>query len=90
MQRVLDLSDADRRYLERVADDCRLLLGPGVVVRELQIRSNDEVVLRLTYRLGEAERASEGRGDTVIGAHAALREQLVADRIGLGLRAIWS
>jgi hypothetical protein len=50
--------------------------------------SNAEVILRLGYRLGTADWASEGHGETLIAAHAALREQLVLDRIRVGVRAL--
>ena len=83
-----DVSDADLHYLQRVADDCEQLLGPGIELRGLELDANAEVVLRLRYRLGPAEWTSEGHGETVIAAHAALREQLVLDRIRVGVRAM--
>ncbi|HEU0235868.1 MAG TPA: hypothetical protein VFR14_05440 [Candidatus Limnocylindrales bacterium] len=83
------LTDADERYLERVAEDCERMLGPGVELSALEVGANDDVVLRLTYRLGPADWTSEGRGETIVAAHAALREQLVLDRIRLGVRALY-
>jgi hypothetical protein len=88
VETVVDLADADRGYLERVAEDCQLILGPGIEIRELRLAANDGVVLCLRYRLGAVERTTEGHGETVIAAHAALRDRLVGDRIGLGFRAI--
>ena len=81
-------SDADQHYFQRVAEDCEQLLGPEIELRELELDANDEVVLRLRYRLGPAVETSEGHGDTVIAAHAALREQLVLDRLRIGLRTM--
>jgi hypothetical protein len=83
-----DVSDADRCYFQRVAEDCEQLLGPGIELRGLDLEANGDVVLRLSYRLGPADWTSEGHGETVVAAHAALREQLVLDRIRLGVRAL--
>ena len=82
------VSDADQAYLSRVVDDCLELLGPGIEVRELELDTNGEIALRLSYRLGPADWTTEGRGETVVAAHAALRDQLVVDRIGIALRAM--
>ena len=83
-----DLSDADQRYLDRVAEDCEELLGPGIALDDLEVLADDQVTMRLRYRLGTAAWTSEGHGDTVIAAHASLREQLVLDRIRVGVRAL--
>ena len=84
-----DGSDAERHYFQRVAEDCEWLLGPGIELRGLELDANGDVVLRLSYRLGHAEWTSEGHGETVVAAHAALREQLVLDRIRVGVRAMY-
>ena len=81
------MSVADQRYLQRVAQDCTNSLGSGVEVQDVELDADGDVVLRW-LRLGTAEWTSEGRGETVIAAHAALREQLVLDRIRLGIRAL--
>jgi hypothetical protein len=81
-------SEAERHYFQRVAEDCEQLLGPGIVLDGLELDANGEVVMRLRYRLGVADWTSEGHGETVVAAHAALREQLVLDRIRLGFRAL--
>lgn len=83
-----DVSDAEQHYFQRVAEDCQQLLGPGIELRGLELDAGAHVVLRLTYRLGPADWTSEGRGETVVAAHAALREQLVLDRIRIGVRAL--
>jgi hypothetical protein len=87
--RMADVSNADRGYLERVVEDCTELLSSGIEVRRLEVDANGEVVLRLSYHLGAADQTSEGRGETVVAAHAALRDQLVLDRIRLGVRALY-
>lgn len=81
-------SEAERTYFQRVAEDCEQLLGPEIELRALEMTGDADVVLRLRYGLGMAEWTSEGRGETVIAAHAALRERLVLDRIRLGVRAL--
>jgi len=83
-----DASDAEQHYFQRVAEDCEQLLGPGIELGELVLDANGDVVLKLSYRLGRAEWTSEGHGETVVAAHADLREQLVLDRIRLGVRAL--
>ena len=83
-----EVSEANQHYLQRVVEDCEQLLGPEIELRALEQDSKANVVLRLRYRLGPAEWTSEGHGETVIAAHAALREQLVLDRIRLGVRAL--
>ncbi len=82
-------SPAERRYFERVAKDCEGLLGPGIELRSLELDQSTGIVLRLRYALGKADWTTEGRGDTVIEAHAALREKLVLDRIRIGVRALY-
>ena len=82
-------SAAERRYFERIAEDCEGLLGPGIELRSLELDQSVGVVLRLRYALGKADWTTEGRGDTVIEAHAALREKLVLDRIRIGVRALY-
>lgn len=83
-----NVSNAEEYYLQRVAEDCEQLLGPGIELRGLELVANADVILRLSYGLGPADWTSEGHGETVIAAHAALREQLVLDRIRLGVRAL--
>jgi hypothetical protein len=83
-----NVSNAEEHYLQRVAEDCEQLLGPEIELRGLELVANSDVILRLSYGLGPADWTSEGHGETVIAAHAALREQLVLDRIRLGVRAL--
>ena len=82
------LSEADQLYVERVAADSLDLLGPGVELTGLVLDRDGEVTFRLSYRLGTSHGTSEGHGQTVVAAHASLREQLVLDRIRIGVRAL--
>ncbi len=88
--KMWELSDADQQYIQRVVEDCAELLGPEIELLDVEFDASDGVSLRLSYRLGAADWTSEGDGETVIEAHADLREQLVLDRIRVGVRAlIW-
>ena len=82
------LTDADQLCIERVALDCLDLLGPGMELTGFALDRGEEVTVRLSYRLGSADWTSEGHGPTVVAAHASLREQLVLDRIRVGVRAL--
>ena len=84
------VTDAEQAYLERIAEDCKRLLGPGVELGALRLGIADDFVLQLAYRLGDVDGTSEGHGETVVAAHADLRQRLVVDRIGLGMRGILS
>jgi hypothetical protein len=86
---VADITDADRAYLEHLADDCRLILGPEIELQNLELATNDSVVLRLRYRLGNTDWSSEGHGETIVAAHIDLRQGLVLDRIRIGVRALY-
>jgi hypothetical protein len=86
--RMPDVSEADQHYLERVVEDCELLLGPEIELRALELEFRADVVMRLRYRLGTSDWTSEGHGESVIAAHAALRDALILDRIRLGVRAM--
>ncbi len=82
------MRESDERYAQHVAEDCQRLLGSGIWLDRLEIETGPQIVLRVRYRLGEASGISEGRGRTLIAAHADLRRNVVADRIGLGLREL--
>jgi hypothetical protein len=86
------LSEADRRYLERIAADCAELLGPGVELDDLDTVDSGphgEVIIELRYRLGDVAWSSEGRGSTVIEAHGDLRQHLVIDRLRMATAAVF-
>jgi hypothetical protein len=82
-------SEADRRYLERIVEDCVQLLGPGVELDDVELGANGEVVIRLHYRLGDVSWSSEGHGSTVVEAHGDLRQHLVLDRLRMATVAVY-
>ena len=84
------VDDAADRHLEDVVTDIVALLGPGIELDQLAIVADDScpVTLRATYRMADAGCESLGRGESVIEAHARLREAIIEDRIGLGLRVL--
>ena len=84
------LDDATTRHLEEIAIDVLGLLGPGIELTELAIDADqsDRVVIRARYRMADEVVESVGRGESVLEAHVRLREAIVGDRIGLGLRVL--
>ena len=81
--------DATARHLDEIATDLLGLLGPGIELLELAIETDaDTVSLRARYALADETIESVGRGESAIEAHARLRDAVVADRIGLGLRVL--
>ena len=73
------MTEAEARYLDRIAEDCAQLLGPAGRVERLDVESNDHVALRLFYRIGRAVGVSEGRGESWVAAHADLLDKLRRD-----------
>ena len=79
------LTEAESQYLEAIAADCRLILGGGVELLDLTIDDRaTPATIGATYRLDGWEGETAVSGETVIEAHAALREALVLDRLKLG------
>ena len=81
-------AEADARYLETIAEDCLRILGDGVTMDGLTW--DDDLGSRLTirYRLGDREGESSATGETIVAAHAALRNQLVVDRVRLAFSSV--
>ncbi|HEY8636586.1 MAG TPA: hypothetical protein VIL81_04905 [Candidatus Limnocylindrales bacterium] len=75
------LTDSDLEYVDRILIDCRELVGPFVKFEDLDVEMNDEVALRVAYRIGEARGVTEGRGQDLFDAHANLRSQIARDWI---------
>ena len=77
-------SDAEARYLDSIADDCRRILGPDIELDAVE-RFEDEpdrVRLVARYRTAAAIAAETvADGETVVEAHSHLREQLAIDRL---------
>jgi hypothetical protein len=78
-------NDAATRYLVRVQEDVERVLGPGVEILALDWRQGPPVELALRYRLDTRVGETVGEGESVIAAHADLRQRLVIDRVKLGL-----
>lgn len=79
------VSEAEQRYVEAVADDCRRILGPGMELLDVEIEDGGPSTrMSVTYRLDGWGGTSSASGESVVDAHAALREALVVDRIKLG------
>jgi hypothetical protein len=79
------MDEAEGRYLAEIADDCRAMLGPGAVLLDIA-RDNIEQVVRLTVRFELDGQVWESAivGETIVDAHAHLRQKLLIDRIRIG------
>ena len=83
------MAESQDRYLTRIADDCSLVLGHGVVVLAVEEeRRDDRVRLIARYRLADTVWESTGSGESILTAHAALRARLVEDRLRLGFASL--
>jgi len=80
------LTDSDRRYLDRILIDCREMFGPFVKVDRIDATMNDEVALRVIYRIGQAQGVSEGRGGDMLTAHTSLRSHMTRDWIDVAAK----
>ena len=84
------VGDAEAGYLEAIVGDCLSILGPDVEVLDVAVedRTAPPVRISIRYRLDRWESETIGTGETVIEAHADLREALVIDRVRLGFLAL--
>ena len=71
------------------ARDTRLDRSVAIKVLPADFATNAEKVLRISYRLGDVEGTSEGRGQTIVAAHSDLRQHLVLDRVRIGVSALY-
>ena len=79
------MSEADDRYLSEVGQDCETVLGRGIEFLALEREQLDGAIrLVARYRLNDRAWESDAIGENVIAAHAALRVQLLIDRIRMG------
>jgi hypothetical protein len=76
------MSEADDRYVAEIARDCERILGAGVELVDVT-RDDGATGVRLAahYRIADHLLESTADGETVVAAHAALRERLVVDRV---------
>jgi hypothetical protein len=83
------VSEAEDRYLSEISRDCEGLLGPGVeVVGVRHEYSRRGVKLVARYQLGDRAWESAATGESAVAAHAALRDQLLVDRLRLGFTVL--
>jgi len=89
------ISDAEASYLAEILEDCSVILGPGVEIIDLgredvasEAAASPDARLFVVYRLGGIDRRSEGRGETVVAAHADLRGRLAVDRLRYGFASV--
>ena len=85
-------SEAEQRYLRAIEEDCAQLLGPGMVIDPLIVEPDlphpTGVRLTLAYRLDGWAGETTVTGETIIAAHAELRERLAIDRIRLAFTTL--
>jgi hypothetical protein len=75
--------------MAEISEDWEALLGPGIELLGLDREESDSSVrLVARYRFVGKVRVSTATGETVVAAHAALRERLVFDRVRLGFEAV--
>ncbi|MBP1706088.1 MAG: hypothetical protein H6Q36_1827 [Chloroflexi bacterium] len=83
-----EISDAEARYFAEISEDCERILGAGVEMVDIGRRDGTDVRLFVRYRLAGIVRLSEGRGETVVAAHADLRGRLAVDRLRYGFASV--
>ena len=83
------MSEADDRYVAEIARDCERILGAGVELVDVT-RDDGATAVRLVahYRIADELVETTADGETVVAAHAILRERLVIDRVRYGFTAI--
>jgi hypothetical protein len=79
------MDEAEGRYLVEIADDCRVMVGPGAVLLGMT-RDDTKQGVRLTVRFELDDEVWESAivGETIVDAHANLRNELLIDRIRIG------
>lgn len=85
-------SEAEQRYLQAIEEDCAQILGPGMdidpLIVEPALPHPTGVRLTLAYRLDGWAGETTVTGETIVAAHAELRERLVIDRIRLSFTTV--
>ena len=83
------MSEAEDRYLVEISADCETVLGAGIQMLALErVERADSIGLVARYQLGDVVWESVALGETIVRAHAALRDRLLFDRIRLGFTAL--
>jgi hypothetical protein len=85
------MSEAQAQYLGRIGDDCAALLGRDAAVLGVgEAKLGGTVRLFVRYMFAGKQHETIATGDTVVAAHAALRSQLVHDRLRIGFTSLVS
>jgi len=83
-------TEADDRYLDEIAADCRSAVGPGGTVLELtrvrRVPTSVELIARV--QVGDTVWESAATGDTIVEAHARLRDRILIDRVRFGFTSL--
>jgi hypothetical protein len=83
------MGEADDRYLADIGKDCEGMLGAGIALLGVEREDGDEGVrLVARYQLEDRVWESAAVGETVVAAHAALRDRLLIDRLRLGFTVL--
>jgi hypothetical protein len=64
------MNEAEARYLEEIAEDCRDVLGAGIELDGLNVEIGTPTVLAASYHVAAHAARTVGRGDTIVAAHA--------------------
>jgi hypothetical protein len=85
-------NDAEARCLQAIEEDCARILGAGIEIDRLEVAPDDRtatgVRLTLAYRLDGWTAETSVTGDTIVAAHATLRERPVVDRVRLAFSSM--
>ncbi len=82
------MNEAEVRYLQEIAEDCRAVLGAGIELDDLDVETGPATTIAATYHLAAHAARTEGRGETIIAAHADLRRRLAEARVSLAFVAL--
>jgi hypothetical protein len=82
------MNEAEARYLEEIAEDCRAVLGAGIELDGISVEVGALTVIAASYHVAAHAARTVGRGETIVAAHADLRRRLVEDRLGIAFAAL--
>lgn len=85
------VSEASSQYLQRIREDAAAVLGSGIALLGIEREELHGVVrLAIRYELAGVVHQTVATGETVVAAHAALREELALDRVRFGFESLVS
>ncbi len=83
------VDDATSRFLEAAADDLECYLPRNGVVERMSVSTREgKIALVARMRVGTRTFELEGIGDSLITAHAALRERVPEARLAAAVREL--